>query len=131
MDLFGPDNYQEEPPQVIGYTLSGKPVRQGYMNITFLWSYLSQEKFYDLMTAWYSMQNPAIFTYIDKVTGKTGYLQGMMHEPMVGMRQFVYYANVAVRFSHCEVVSPPTFTTGIVPASLSMSASGGILCSAA
>ncbi len=107
MSLFGPDNYQEEPPQVVGNTLSGKPVRQGYMNITFLWSYINQDDFYDLMAAWYSANNPVVFTYIDKATGKSSYLQGMMHEPLVGMRQFVYYANVAVRFSHCEVIDGP------------------------
>jgi hypothetical protein len=109
--VFGPDNYQEEPPQVIGHTLSGKPVRQGYLNLTFLWSYINQDDFDDLMEVFDIYINngsyPIRFTYIDKETGKESYMQGMMHEPLVGMRQFVYYANVAVRLSHCEEVDGP------------------------
>lgn len=101
--IFSPDNYQEEPPVVIGYTLSGRPLRQGYLALTFLWSYINQEDFTALMNVWHAVNGPVQFSYIDKLDGQEKILKGRMHEPLVGMRQFVYYANVAVRFTHCEL----------------------------
>ena len=99
--LYGPDGYQEEPIPQVGATLSGKPILQGYHTFTFTWSFLNQVNMSALWEKW-NPANPQVdVTYIDKATGELAIMTAMMHEPIVGARNIVFYQNVAVKFSRC------------------------------
>lgn len=41
--LWSPDNYQQIPAPVVGYTLARQPVIQGYPTFVFLFSLLKQD----------------------------------------------------------------------------------------
>ena len=98
--VYPPDGYQEEPVPVIGYTLAGTPVRQGYPAISFTWSFMKQEHMANLMACYRdARRGVAEITYIDRSTGKLVKAWGMMHEPVIGARQIVYYANITVKFT--------------------------------
>lgn len=100
--LFAPDGYQEEPIPVVGYTLGGEPVRQGYATLTFTWSFMKQEHMSALMDI-YNPKSPEVrVSFIDKTLGPDQLMafDAMMHEPVVGARQIVYYNNISVRFTH-------------------------------
>jgi hypothetical protein len=99
--IFPPDGYQEEPIPVVGYNLNGEPIRQGYPTITFTWSFMKQQHLTDLFSI-YNPLNPKVqITYIDKTIGPDSLVTrwGMMHEPVIGARQIIYYNNIAVRFT--------------------------------
>lgn len=105
--LWAPDGYQEEPVPVVGYTLAGIPIRQGWPTLTFTWSFMQQQH----MTALLATYNPAApqvtITYVDKAVGPETLRSAtaMMHEPIVGARQLVYYNNIAVKFTRVTPVS--------------------------
>lgn len=97
--LFPPDGYQETPVPVVGYNLAGAPIRQGYPQLIFTWSFMTQPRMTALMLA-YDAENPLVnITYIDKSTGGIVVRSGMMEEPIVGARLIVYYQNVAVKIT--------------------------------
>lgn len=102
--IYPPDGYQEEPVPVVGTNLKGEPVRQGYPTFTFTWSFLKQSQMTALMLAYTPEDPKKTVRYIDKETGELATMTAMMHEPIVGARQTIYYANVAVRFTRCETV---------------------------
>ena len=110
--LWPPDGYQEEPVPVIGYNLSGEPIRQGYPAITFTWSFMKQEHLSQLFAAYQPNKPRVKINFINREKGAevgragltTAY--GMMHEPLIGARQIVYYNNIAVRFTHVEEAAP-------------------------
>ena len=97
--LYPPDGYQEMNVPVVGYTLNGKPVRQGYPSIVFTWSILKQEHLTALMQS-YNPANPAVqVSYIDKTSGGIVTKYGWMEEPVIGARYIIYYQNVAVKIT--------------------------------
>ena len=102
--LYGPNNYQEEPVPVMGYNQLGQPVRQGYPSFVFIWDFMIQEHMSNLMAAYTPATPQKTVTFIDKNTGEAANFIGMMHEPIVGQRQIIYYANVSVKFTRCQMV---------------------------
>lgn len=121
--IYPPDNYQEEPIPVVGYNLTGEPVRQGYPVITFSWTFMKQVNLTDLMKA-YNPNNPRVkITYIDKYIGPNTLVKawGMMHEPLIGARQIVFYNNVAVKFTRIIPATVWTTSTASIKASASTS----------
>lgn len=102
--LYPPDGYQEEPVPVVGTNLAGEPVRQGYQSFIFTWSFLKQEHMTKLMEAYTPDDPEKLVTYIDKEVGPgtLATMKAMMHEPIIGARNIIFYQNVALRFTHCE-----------------------------
>lgn len=97
--LFPPDGYQETPIPVVGYNLAGAPIRQGFPQLIFTWSFMTQARLTALM-AEYDATKPLVnITFIDKSTGVLTTRSAMMEEPIVGTRMIVYYQNVAVKFT--------------------------------
>lgn len=107
--LFPPDGYQETPIPVVGYNLRGEPIRQGYPQFIFTWSFMTQDRLSALM-AIYDAENPQVnVTYIDKQTGQLVTRSGMMEEPLVGARSIIYYQNVAIKITR---ISDPIAVPG-------------------
>ena len=98
-----PDNYQESPIPEVGKDLTGRPIKQGYREITFVWSFLDQEDLTRLLEV-YDINDPAVtLRFIDKGTGVLiPEVTAMMHEPLVGGRNIIYYQNVTCKFSRID-----------------------------
>lgn len=97
--LFPPDGYQETPIPIVGYNLLGEPIRQGYAQFIFTWSFMTQQRLTALLSV-YNPNSPQMnVTFIDKQTGALVTKSGMMEEPIVGTRMIIYYQNVAVKFT--------------------------------
>lgn len=111
--LYPPDGYQEEPVPVVGYTLAGTPIRQGYKILTFTWSFMKQQNVTNLLACFTPDTPRKTIAYIDARTGRMIKAWGMMHEPVIGARQVVFYNNIAVKFSH--LVQITAWTKGYTP----------------
>lgn len=105
--LFPPDGYQEEPIPEAGIALDGKPIRQGYPTFTFTWTLLKQHQMTRMMEVYDPAFPSVTVTFIDKATGELVQRRGVMHEPIVGARQIVYYNNVALKISRVEPLTIP------------------------
>lgn len=97
--LFPPDGYQETPIPVVGYNLAGEPIRQGYPQFIFTWTFMTQERLSALLQQYDPTAPRVQLTYIDKTSGNLVTRYGMMEEPIVGARMIIYYNNVAVKFT--------------------------------
>ncbi|HEY7032321.1 MAG TPA: hypothetical protein VH482_13365 [Thermomicrobiales bacterium] len=100
--LHGPSNYQEENVPVVGFDLAGRPIRQGFPTITFVWDILDQAKMTALMDAWDPESPKTNIRYVDKSTGSLVQKSCYLIEPVVGQRGTLYFFNVALRAVHLD-----------------------------
>lgn len=88
---------------VVGLTLAGEPVVQGYLGLEVLYRVLTYEKMATLR-GFYSTLNPNTFvTFDDPLTGVSRDYKAVMHEPEIGGRENTLYRNVRLVFSRLEL----------------------------
>lgn len=86
-------------PQVMGYDLSGNPIRQGYTTVVFVYDEL-QDSFIQQIMAAYNPASPQVTVIYLNELGNWVAKRAMMAPPQLGTRQTVVHQNVQFTFSH-------------------------------
>lgn len=98
-DTPQPQDMRHPPRPEVGTTLAGRPVKQGYAGVDIVYSILNYAKMKKLMSL-YDPADPSVtITYDDPITGSSVTRNAMMHEPEIGRRMTLYFADVVVRFT--------------------------------
>jgi hypothetical protein len=96
--IISPDKVTYTPRSVVGHTLLGMPVLQGYATLTWSYSALQQDE-YAYLVAFYHEGNPTVLiTYPDDM-GVWQQRQAVMRPPVYGTASTVVYSNVSLTFS--------------------------------
>jgi hypothetical protein len=95
--IRAPHDLVHRPPAIVGRTLSGQPVRQGFASQTWVWHVLTMDETARLL-AHYDPAAPLVqITYIDS-TGRWVDAYARMQEPTIAQRQGPINYNVQVVF---------------------------------
>lgn len=100
-DTPQPQDMRNVPAPIIGYTLSGKPIKQGFDSLEIVYQILTYAKMAKLQSL-YDPADPLVsVTFDDPVSGTAQtYTKAYMEPPQIGGRTTMYYMNVVVKFTH-------------------------------
>jgi hypothetical protein len=95
-----PNDMRHPGMPIVGTTLAGAPVHQGFPGLEVSYQVLSYEKIKKLFDL-YDPTSPGVtVTFDEPRTGARARYDAVMHEPEVGGRTTLLYLNVVVRFTH-------------------------------
>jgi hypothetical protein len=104
-DTPQPQTKQYTPQQIIGRTLSGAPVVQGYPSLQATWEKITRANMAKL-ASFYDPADPAVtITYTDPTTGADVTKAAMMEPIPVGNVIYAAFESVTVTFSHITATS--------------------------
>lgn len=95
----GPQQIDYNPPQAIGYDLSGIQVKQGYTAMAWNYDVLLDADIGTLMSL-YDPNNPGVVITWPDEQGFWRQANAMMHPPTLGTRSTVVHQQVQLLFSH-------------------------------
>ena len=93
-----PNDMRHPTVPVIGLTLAGSPVRQGYPGLEVTYDLLSYEKMRALLALYDPIDPRVTVTFDEPQSGQSVRYDAVMLEPEIGRRATLFYLNVTVRF---------------------------------
>lgn len=109
---FHTNIFKHIPPQIIGYTVSGKPVQQGFPSLEVTWKVVTYDEMAEIYALWdgqgagfvprYQILYRSQYSDYDEEHDGIYYTvrYGIMHQPKIGKRLNKYYQDVTVTFTN-------------------------------
>ena len=103
-----PQDMRHPTRPIVGYTLAGKPVLQGYDGLEVTYELLSYDQMTKLQELYNALAPDVTITFPDPTGGGNPITRNaMMAPPQIGGRTTLYFTSVVVTFTHLTLYTAP------------------------